>query len=144
MSTVSDILARKGTEVVTISETQTVLDAARVMNDRRIGSVVVMGQTGTVAGILSERDILTRIVATIRDPRTTIVREVMTSPVEFCTPTTDLCDLRALMRDKRIRHVPVLERGALRGMVSIGDLNAHESERMSVTVESLEAYISRA
>lgn len=143
MSTVSDILARKGTDVVTISDGQTVLDAARLMNDRRIGSVVV--QTGgTLAGILSERDILTRVVAAIRDPRSTLVREVMTSPVESCTPNTDLNDLRALMRDKRIRHVPVLDRGVLRGMVSIGDLNAHESERMSVTVESLEAYISRA
>ena len=148
MSMVADILSFKSNTVVTVSEDASILDAAQVMNQHRIGSVVVMGTTeasgSSVIGILTERDVLTRVVAAVRDPRHTRVSEVMTTPVETCTPTTLLEDLRRVMKDRRIRHVPVVEGSALRGMVSIGDLNAHDSMALAGTVEVLEAYITRS
>lgn len=144
MNTVRDILARKGTRVVTIRETDSALYAANIMNDHHIGSVVVLTPDAKrVAGILTERDILTRIVAATRDPRSTPAREVMTREVYTAGPETPLDELRQVMRDKRIRHVPVLDEQGLCGLVSIGDLNALQSDLLAATVESLEMYISR-
>jgi CBS domain-containing protein len=145
MNTVRDILARKGTRVVTVRETDSALYAANIMNDNHIGCVVVLTPDAKrVAGILTERDILTRIVAATRDPRTTPSRDVMTREVFTASPETPLDDVREVMRDKRIRHVPVVDDQGLCGLVSIGDLNAFHSDQLAATVESLEMYISRA
>lgn len=155
MSTVEFILRRKGREVVSTSPEATVLDAAREMNTHRIGSLVVVAAgaaattgankgPGTVIGIVTERDILTRVVASERDPRRTLVRDVMTAPVTFCTPQTQVAELRDTMTTKRIRHVPVwCENRGLCGLVSIGDLNAVEAESMVQTIHALEEYIVR-
>lgn len=146
MTTVSEILRRKGPGVVTIAPEASVLDAARLMNAHRIGSVVVAAgvDRSEVVGILTERDVLTRVVADERDPRTTKVSDVMTSPVLDCTPQTDIDQLRATMQQRRIRHMPVRDAGALCGMVSIGDLNALQTESLSVTVQVMEEYIARS
>jgi CBS domain-containing protein len=131
--------------VVTVVEHDSVLDAAKVMNTHKIGSVVVLSRDGgSVAGILTERDVLTRVVAQVRDPRTTNARDVMSSPVQACCPTTHLDEVREIMRARRIRHVPVLDGDKLCGMVSIGDLNAFQTRSLTSTVETLEAYIARA
>lgn len=149
MSTVSAILRRKGRAVITTTAEATVLDAAREMNTHRIGSLVVTtasgsGDPGTVIGIITERDILMRIVASERDPRRTRVRDVMTSPVTFCTPDTPIANLRETMTSQRIRHVPVwCERDGLCGIISIGDLNSTEAETMVQTIHALEEYIVR-
>ncbi len=144
MTLVSDILKRKGREVLTIPRSATVLEATKAMNQRRVGSIVVVDEFGSVAGILTERDLLTRVIATERDPRRTQVQEAMTGDVVFCTPATPAADLAQVMREKRIRHVPVRDdRGDLCGLVSIGDLNALRAEELSATVESLELYIAR-
>lgn len=145
MSTVSEILRRKGPGVVTIAPDASVLDAARLMNAHHIGSVVVAAgmDRSKVVGIVTERDVLTRIVAAERDPRTTGVSEIMSHPVLACTPETELAQLRATMRDQRVRHVPVREGSALCGMVSMGDLDNLETETLSGTVHALEDYITR-
>lgn len=149
MSTVSAILRRKGRAVITTTADATVLDAAREMNTHRIGSLVVttgsgQGDKGTVIGIITERDILMRIVASERDPRRTRVRDVMTAPVTFCTPDTPIANLRETMTSQRIRHVPVwCERDGLSGLISIGDLNSTEAETMVQTIHALEEYIVR-
>lgn len=144
MTTVADVLARKGGGVATVHPDTRVLEATRVMNDRRIGSVVVVDAFGGVAGILTERDLLTRVLAVERDPRTTQVSEVMTTEVIAATPATLLQELRVTMMERRIRHVPVLDAGQrLIGLISIGDLNAHRAEELTATVETLEMYISR-
>ena len=144
MPTVSMVLSRKGSGVVCATRTMNVLEAAQLMNVRRIGSLVVGRPGGHVEGIISERDILTRIVAAAKDPEATRVEQVMTTPVITCAPSTDLDELRATMRDRRIRHVPVCdERGGLCGLVSIGDLNATEVEQLNGTVHALEEYIQR-
>ena len=128
----------------TVGDGTTALDAARLMNEQRIGSLLVIDQKGTLVGIFTERDMLTRVVAAEASPGGVAVSEVMTSPVLTCEPGTRLEELRQVMRDKRIRHVPVVDNGRLEGMVSIGDLNIAENETLVETIRSLEAYIAGA
>lgn len=143
MTVVGDILRRKGSAVFSISPDSTVLEATQAMNAHRVGSLLVL-QGGSLRGILTERDLLTRVLAVELDPRETLVRDVMTREIVVCAPETSIDDLRVAMQDKRIRHVPVKdEQGQLCGMVSIGDLNALKNDELAATVESLEMYISR-
>lgn len=144
MSTVATILSNKQNNVVTIDEYSTVLDAAKLMNKHRIGSVVVTRGLSSVAGIITERDIMSRVVALCKDPAATTVSDTMTSPVMTCSPSTSVDELKRIMREQRIRHMPVFDDRGLAGMVSIGDLNAYETMSLVSTVETLEAYISRS
>lgn len=142
MSTVREILDRKGTAVATISCAATVLDAALRMNEERIGSLAVLHE-GQLVGILTERDILTRVVAARRDPAESRVDEVMTTEVACCRPHTRLDEARGVMMNRRIRHLPVLsDSDALLGMISIGDLNAHEDHAREHTIHLLREYIT--
>ena len=145
MANVAALLKDKDSRVATVAPDASVLEAAQIMNERHIGSLVVVeggkSKRGPVAGIITERDILTRIVAVSRDPRTTRIREVMTTPVITCDPRATLDELRAVMRSRRIRHVPVIDAGQLAGIVSIGDLNAAEAQVMSETIGYLEQYV---
>lgn len=145
MPNVSAILRRKGREVVTARPDMTVLEAAQLMNTHRIGCVVVTNSpdSGHIVGILTERDILTRLVAEEREPRGTLVRDIMTPQVLTCEHCTDSQELRALMQCNRVRHVPVLDGGQLSGLVSIGDVNALEAEGLSATIVAMEEYITR-
>jgi CBS domain-containing protein len=140
MPTVQAVLARKGGQVVTIGVAESVLTAAALMNDRGIGGLVVLDAT-RVAGMFTERDILRRVVAARRDPATTPVREVMTTPVAFCRPETPLDECRAVMTEKRIRHLPVLDERGVCGIVTIGDLMAHDVTDRETTIQYLNEYI---
>ena len=143
MSTVAQLISGKTVAVATISPEATVLEAARVMNDRRIGALVVVGEGAVPVGIVTERDVMTRLVAKTRDPASTTVAEIMTERVITCSPETTVGELRTVMHERRIRHVPVLEGDRLVGMVSIGDLNAAEAGALVETIRVLEAYISQ-
>ncbi len=141
MATVRDILAIKGASVLSIGPAASALDAAMLMNDHKIGSLVVM-DGGQVVGMFTERDILRRIVAECRDPRQTPVHEVMTTEVVCCRLHTPLEEARGVMKNRRIRHLPVVDDDRrLLGMVSIGDLNAYEAHDHEVTIHVLEEYI---
>ncbi len=146
MATAHQILRAHGHStraVITVRPDATVFDAASRMNEHQIGSLVVTGRDGGVLGIVTERDVLKRVVAAARDPRETSVASVMTSEVVVCDPETRVEELRAIMRARRIRHVPVVSReGTLLGMVSIGDLNAHETQEMEQTIHYLERYMT--
>lgn len=142
MGTVYDILSRKGHSVFTVGAGADVLTAARVMNDRKIGSVLVM-DGARMAGILTERDILTRVVAEQRDPAFTPVSEVMTRDVMTCRATTRLNEARKVMREQRVRHLPVVDaRNTVVGMLSIGDLNHAEHDILVETIQTMETYIA--
>lgn len=141
MSTVEDILSRKPQKVHEVDANAAVLDAAKVMNDHKIGSVVVT-QGGRMVGILTERDILTRIVAKQRDPASTRAADVMTRSVLTCRPATRLNEARKVMREKRIRHLPVMDGEKVVGMISIGDLNHAEHDILIETIHSMETYIA--
>ena len=140
MRTVRDILARKGPDVAAVSKDASVLDAARIMNERRIGALVVT--TGDqVVGIFTERDVLNRVVAAQRSANTTRVGEVMTSPCACCKPETALEECRDVMTEKKIRHLPVVDAGRLCGMISIGDLMAAEAHNRQTTIEYMHEYL---
>lgn len=141
MSKVVDLLRSKGADVFTIRPTQSVLEAAREMNLRRVGALVVVNDERAPVGIVTERDILTRIVAAELPPASTTVGDVMTTRLITCSTSTPTEELRDAMRKHRIRHVPVVEDGRLCGMVSIGDLNIAEVKVMSETIRYFEQYI---
>ena len=120
----------------------TVLEGAALMNERGLGSVVVLDDKKRLAGIFTERDVLRRVVAEQRDPATTKRADVMTSPVACAAPHTTLDEIRNVMRQRRIRHLPVADRKRVVGMVSIGDLNQAEHEVQEQTIQYLEQYMS--
>lgn len=130
--------------VVTIAPEASVLEAAQLMNDHRIGAlVVVVPGTDGVAGIFTERDVMRRVVAAQRDVGDTCVVDVMTTPVACAGPRTTTDELRRVMREKRIRHVPIVDDDDhLIGMVSIGDLNRAVHRSDEETILYLEQYIS--
>lgn len=141
MPSVSNILARKGSNVFTIDPQATVLDSARLMNRHKIGCLLVL-EKNAIVGILTERDVLERVVAQCRLPDEMRVEEAMTTDVLYCRPHTDLEEVRSMMRDHRLRHVPVVDlQGELHGMISIGDLNAWEVHEQEATITVLTEYI---
>jgi CBS domain-containing protein len=140
MSTVHSILCRKGADIITVEADQSVLAAAERMNERGIGGLVVV-EGERMVGIVTERDILRRVVAAERNPSLTPVREVMTSPVACCRRDTSLAECRSVMTNQRIRHLPVIDERGLCGIVTIGDLMAHEVGEHEATIEHLSGYI---
>jgi CBS domain-containing protein len=151
MANVADVLAKKGDRVYAISPTATVLEATQLMNRHKVGSLVVTltahsfsnaGACDRVAGIVTERDVLTRLVAQQRDPASTLVEDIMTADVAFCRPQTPLEDVSAVMHGRHIRHLPVCgDGGQLCGMISIGDLNSWQADGQEQTINFLNEYI---
>jgi len=141
MDSVQDILARKGTAVIAMAPNATVLQAARIMNERGVGSVLVMWDDRLV-GVFTERDVLRRVVAEQRDPATTPLYEVMTVAVLTCQPGTGLLECGTLMSENRVRHLPVLDdEGAVRGIVTSGDLLAFQLADQQSTIAHLNRYV---
>jgi CBS domain-containing protein len=143
MPTAASILGKKteSTAPITIAPSGTVLEAARLMNEHRIGALCVVDAGHVLLGMFTERDILTRVVAERRDPEATRIQEVMTQPVIACQPSTSSDELRRIMRQCRIRHIPILDEDMLLGIVSIGDLNVAEVQVMTETISYLEQYM---
>ena len=141
MGQVSDILAAKGSTVLEIDAEATVFDAVSKMVDGNVGSLLVT-DGGRLVGIVTERDYLRRVAIVGRDERTTPVREVMSTPIVYTTPETTIDECMALMTDRRIRHVPVVEDGKVVGLVSIGDLVKFQTREQSAQIKFLEEYIS--
>jgi CBS domain-containing protein len=141
MATVKDILAIKGSLVHSVHPDTSVLDAALLMNENKIGALLVM-DSDRIVGMFTERDILRRIVAEERPPARTLVGEVMTEEVACCTCQTMLEEARSAMKNRRIRHLPVVDdERRLLGLISIGDLNAYAAHDHEVTIHILEEYI---
>jgi CBS domain-containing protein len=141
MPTVREILARKGSHVFTIGAGATVMEGACLMNEHKIGSLVVIDQ-GMVVGMFTERDILQRVVGDRRDPDRTPVGEVMTTEVVCCTPQTTIEEARVAMKERRVRHLPLVDdERRLLGLISIGDLNAYEATSQEQTIYLLQEYL---
>ncbi len=140
MPHVRDILARKGTHVVTATADSTVLDAARLMNQRGIGAVVVM-DGAALGGIFTERDLMVRVVAERRDPATTLVGEVMSRKLVTARAETTVEECATLMTRHRIRHLPVLDDTTLAGVVTIGDLLVSQLAEQEMTISQLNSYL---
>ena len=141
MTTARDLLAQKASGgVTTVSPDATVQEAARVMHDHRIGSLVV-AEGEALKGIFTERDVLWRVVAQGRDAAATFVREVMTTEVIVIRPERDIDEIETILRDHRIRHLPVAGDQGLLGVLSIGDVNAFRADADHQKVEYLTEYL---
>jgi len=141
MPTVRDVLAVKGQSLQTIDSRATVLEATRKMNQHKIGALVVM-EEDRVAGMFTERDVLTRVIAEELPPAAVQVGMVMTREVICCALDDDLDEVSAIMKSRRVRHVPVCDcEGGLLGMISIGDVNAQYASNAEQTIHFLNDYI---
>lgn len=140
-TSISSLLEGKGRTVCTVPASVTVAEAVAEMNRHKIGSIVVMNGT-TLAGIFTERDVLTRVVSGNLDPKTTPITAVMSANVLTIAPAATVQQVMDIFAERHCRHLPVVEGGQLRGLISIGDVsrwvaNAHRAE-----AESLRQYIS--
>jgi len=130
------------TPVVTVTPRTTVIDAVRTMDQEGIGAVAVM-EDGLLCGIFSERDVMLRVVLEQRDPKTTRMMEVMTSPVETISRNATVDDALKHMLEKHIRHLPVVTRdGRMGGMISIRNLLYEKVDELTDQLDSLEAYFT--
>ena len=141
MSTIAEILQEKTGEVIRIDGGATVFDAVKAMVEANVGALLITSGE-TITGIFTERDYLRRIAVEGRRSRDTPVSDVMSSPVLVVTQETTVEEAMALMTDKRIRHAPVVDEGALVGMISIGDLVKFTSQKQSYQIQYLTEYIS--
>lgn len=141
MPTANDILGQKGFSVHIVSPSANVLDAVERMNQLRVGAVVVMDE-GRVKGMFTERDVLMRVVGQRKDPADVQVADVMTKEVICVEPTTDMDEISAIMKNRRIRHLPVCDQeGDLLGLISIGDVNAYHASNQEMQITYLNEYI---
>ena len=141
MNELSEILEEKGRQVLEIEADASVFEAVERMVEANVGSLLVT-EGGKVTGIVTERDYLRRVALHGRTDEDTAVREIMSSPLIVATPETLVDECMALMTDRRIRHVPVVEGGEVVGVVSIGDLVKFKSKRQSFEIQYLTDYIT--
>ena len=139
--TVAHLLAQKGSDVWTIAPDATVFEALQLMSGKDAGALAVVDQ-GRLVGIISERDYTRKGVLDDRRSRETLVRQIMTARVLTVTRSHTIGECMALMTNKRIRHLPVVEGDALLGLVSIGDVVKALIADQEHTIEQLERYIT--
>jgi CBS domain-containing protein len=138
--TIQAILASKGRDVATIGPDATLSDAIASLGEKRIGALPVV-EGGQVRGIISERDVIYCLRDRGADVLEWPVARVMSAPAVTVEPSTPILTALATMTQRRIRHLPVLERGELAGIVSIGDLVKHRMERIEEEAEAMRTYI---
>jgi CBS domain-containing protein len=141
MQTVRDILKTKGTDVWCVEPDATVFDALQRMAEKEVGALVVM-QGGQIVGLISERDYARKIVLHGRASPTTLVKEIMTSPVVYIHLDQAIEECMSLMTEKRTRHLPVIENGKLVGLISIGDIVKSIIADQQFMIEQLVRYVS--
>jgi CBS domain-containing protein len=141
--TIAAVLGSKGDDVVTVASSAPVAEAVGLLAEHRIGALPVVND-GELEGIMSERDVVYCIRAHGREVLDWPVSKVMTENVITAEASTPVLAALALMTQRRVRHLPVLEGGRLRGIVSIGDLVKHRMERIEAEAEAMRAYIQGA
>jgi CBS domain-containing protein len=141
MHRVSEILAEKSGGLLTIDADDSVLDAVKQMVEANVGSLLVVVD-GRIQGIVTERDYLRRVTLEGRTEKDTPVREIMTSPLIVIGPDTSVDECMALMTDRRIRHLPVVDDGRVVAVVSIGDLVKFQSRQQDFQIKYLTDYIT--
>lgn len=140
---IAAILQTKGSDVATITASELVSEAVNRLGERRIGALPVV-EDGRIVGIMSERD----VIYCLRDHGPEVldwpVSRVMTAPAITATPGTGVLSALALMTQRRIRHLPIVEDERIRGIVSIGDLVKFRMERIEAEAEAMRSYIQSA
>ncbi|KPL24726.1 MAG: histidine kinase [Phycisphaerae bacterium SM1_79] len=143
MKTLSEILDAKGRNVWSVSPQNTAYEALELMADKDVGALVVMDE-GKLVGMFSERDYARKVILKGKSSRETAVADVMTKPVCWVHPWSNLNECMALMTNRHVRHLPVLDKDRLVGIVTIGDVvKAIISEQKSV-IHELKGYVDEA
>lgn len=140
MKTVRQLLESKGSQVISVTPDTPVFQALKVMAEKGIGAVLVL-QSGRLVGIMSERDYARKVILQGKSSHDTPVRDIMTDRVVYARPEQTVPQCMALMTDKRIRHLPVMEEDRLLGVLSIGDLVKETISEQEFLIRQLENYI---
>jgi CBS domain-containing protein len=143
-TTVSSVLKHKGHDVVTVAPEQSVTWVVEVLAQNRIGAVPVINERGQLVGIISERDIVRGMSKHAEAVLTLPAAQLMTGDVKTCASGDQLVDIMGVMTLQRIRHLPVIENGALHGIVSIGDVVKQRLQEVESEAEELRSYIRSA
>lgn len=139
---INQVLMQKGRDVVTIAPQASVYDAILLMDQKNIGSLLVLNAHGKIAGIFAERDCFRKVVLMDKSPRDVAVKAVMTKKVIYASPDTTVDECMALMTQKRIRHMPVIDaQERVLGIISIGDLVKFMASEQDALIRNLEKYI---
>ena len=141
MTQIREILKSKGNIVWSLNPDSTVFDAVKLMSDKNIGALLVM-ESEKLVGIVSERDYARKVILEGRFSKDTLVRDVMTRSVLCVPPDRTIDECMALMTDKRLRHLPVVDKKQVIGMVSIGDLVKAIISEQKFMIDQLQHYIS--
>jgi CBS domain-containing protein len=138
---INDVIHRKGADVVTVRPDDTVTRLLELLAEHRIGALVVSVDGASIEGIVSERDVVRQLHARGADVLSVAVSQIMTTAVETCDLDADTELLARKMTDRRIRHVPVVHDGQLRGIVSIGDVVKQRLDELQTERDSLVGYL---
>jgi CBS domain-containing protein len=141
---VSSVLQHKGRRVVTVTAEETIPGVVKVLAENRIGAVPVIGEDGSLMGIISERDIIRGLSEFAESALRLTAGQLMTQDVKTCSAEDELVELMEVMTQQRIRHLPVIRDGALYGIVSIGDVVKQRLEEVRFEAEELRRYITSA
>ncbi len=140
-TTISAVMKRKAGDVWSVTPEASVIQAIETMAEKQVGALLVIVQ-GELLGIISERDYARKVILKGRSSKETSVSEIMSSPVIFVSPQHTVGDCMRIITENRIRHLPVVQSGAVIGLISIGDLVNWIVTEQQETIRHLEAYIS--
>lgn len=138
---VSALIERKGSDVHAVASSVTITEAVAEMNKHRIGSILVL-EGGRIEGIFTERDVLLRVVGAGVDPKTVKVADVMSRNVHTIPSSTTVEQTMALFAERRCRHIPVVDNGQLKGLISIGDISRWVADVSRAEADHLKNYIA--
>lgn len=138
----SDLLRQKSNDIFKIKSTASIADAAIALTDKKIGALLVEDDSGKIAGIISERDIVGGMGPHGADLHDVPVSELMTTKLIKCAPNDTVLEAMALMTDRRIRHLPVFDGDDLVGLISVGDLVKCRISEVQAEAEAMRQYIS--
>lgn len=139
---VAGILKGKGSNVITAAPSDSIADIAGILGSNKIGAVLIVDDMGTLCGVVSERDIVRGLSECGEDCLSQTAADLMTSSLVTTTPSETIDNVMALMTEKRIRHLPVLEEGKLTGFISIGDVVKSRMDEVEREAAALREYIA--
>jgi len=140
MKKIKQVLTVKGSDVYTTELSTPIIDAIKDMAKKKVGALIVM-QGNKVKGVITEQDFTRRVILCELDSQKTTVEDVMTTPVAVIDPDASINDGMAIMTEKRVRHLPVIQDNKLIGLISIGDLVKDVISEQEFMIEQLEQYI---